>query len=72
MSSRSKEHLEAQRNGKRRDLYTCQICGSTINPEGHHIINYQFSGGYDPDNIVTLCRACHKAVHRGSIDIIKF
>ena len=69
---RSSAHLKAQKAGKERDLYTCQICGSTIHPEGHHIIEYQYGGAPDSDNIVTLCDKCHDAVHRGDVTLVKF
>lgn len=72
MSDRGSVHRSVQREGKIRDLYTCQICGSHYKPEGHHIIQYQFGGAADVDNIITLCQKCHKEVHRGRIDIIKF
>ncbi len=72
MGQRDSMHQKTQRLGKERDRYICQVCGSRINPEGHHIINYQFGGAATADNIVTLCRDCHKQVHRGNMDIIKF
>lgn len=72
MQKRGREHCNAQKQGKVRDLYTCQICGSTEHSEGHHILNYQFGGSAAVDNIVTLCQNCHKQVHRGKIDIVKF
>lgn len=72
MSKRGKEHNVVQRLGKERDNYVCQVCGSSIQPEGHHIINYQYGGAANVDNIMTLCRECHKAVHRGTIDILIF
>ena len=71
MAEREREHCIAQRKGTERDLYTCQVCGSTVHVEGHHIINYQYGGVASIDNIVTLCQKCHKQVHRGNIDIIK-
>lgn len=71
MAFREREHCVVQRKGKERDLYTCQICGSTDCVEGHHILNYQYGGAASIDNIVTLCSKCHKQVHRGNIDIIK-
>ena len=70
MATREREHYIIQKKGKERDLYTCQICGSKEHVEGHHILNYQFGGGAEVDNIVALCRNCHKQVHRGMIDII--
>ncbi len=71
MAKRGSEHCKAQKKGKERDLYTCQICGSKENVQGHHILDYQYGGAADRDNIVTLCGDCHKQVHRGAIDIIK-
>ena len=68
---REREHCVAQRKGKERDLYTCQVCGSTDHVEGHHIMNYQYGGAANIDNIVTLCHKCHKQVHRGNLDIVK-
>lgn len=70
--ARSIEHQKAQRDGKVRDYGVCQACGSREQPEGHHIIDYQFGGAATPDNIITLCHKCHKQVHRGNIDIVKF
>lgn len=68
---RDYNHQFVQRAGKKRDLFVCQICGSTVKPEGHHVINFQYGGAADIDNIITLCQKCHKSVHRGTIDIIK-
>lgn len=55
MASRGREHCVVQKQGKIRDLYTCQVCGSGQNVEGHHILNYQYGGAANIDNIVTLC-----------------
>ena len=71
MASREREHCIAQKQGKIRVLDTCQVCGSNEHVEGHHILNYQYGGAANIDNIVTLCRKCHKQVHRGNIDILK-
>ena len=72
MAQRSSEHLKAQKAGKERDGYICQVCGSRCNVEGHHVINYQFGGSANVNNIVTLCRNCHKEVHRGNMDLVLF
>lgn len=69
---RDSTHPKAQRAGKKRDLYTCQICGSTGHAEGHHIIDFIFGGAANKDNIITLCHDCHVNVHRGIINIFKF
>lgn len=39
--------------------------------KGHHILDYQFGGASNTDNIVALCNKQHKAVHKGLLDIIK-
>lgn len=69
---RGVEHNRAQKQGKERDLYTCQICGSGNHTEGHHLFDYAFGGAADKDNIITLCHDCHKDVHNGLIDLFKF
>lgn len=71
MAKRESAHYQAQKKGKERDLYTCQVCGSRDRSEGHHVLNYQYGGAANIDNIVTLCSGCHKKVHRGDIDILK-
>jgi 5-methylcytosine-specific restriction endonuclease McrA len=72
MAKRSNDHLRAQKEGKERDGNTCQICGGSHNARGHHIIDVQFGGSSDKDNIVTLCDDHHKNVHAKKISIIKF
>ena len=72
MQKRSTAHQKAQKAGKERDLYTCQICGSQDHTEGHHIIDYAFGGAATKDNIVTLCHNCHKNVHKDLVDLLKF
>ena len=72
MAKRPAHHVKAQKEGKKRDFYTCQVCGSTEKTEGHHIIDYAFGGAGVIDNIITLCHKCHQGVHKGNIDLIKF
>lgn len=69
---REKAHVKAQKAGRKRDHNTCQICGTKLNPEGHHIIDRKYSGAPIPDNIITLCHHHHRAVHDGLVDIVKF
>lgn len=69
---RPAEHTRAQREGRKRDLQTCQICGSKNHVEGHHIIDFSFGGAPDKDNIITLCHDCHRGVHNGLTDLFKF
>lgn len=52
-----------------RDGYTCQHChGKSKDPvlEVHHIESRK-TGGDSPDNLVTLCKTCHDAYHKGEI-----
>ena len=72
MGRRSKEHLAAQRAGKKRDRHVCQICGSTNHTEGHHMIDHQYGGGASKDNIITLCHECHQKAHKGLLDLLFF
>jgi len=49
-----------------RDGYCCQSCkGSKKDPhlEVHHIIFKSNNGSDAPDNLVTLCKTCHKNLH---------
>ena len=43
MAKRSSAQRRAQKEGKVRDNYTCQACGSKKDVEGHHILDHQFS-----------------------------
>lgn len=69
----------------RRDNYTCQRCGefhALINENGiplptsdgeldvHHKIQVSDGGSDAPDNLITLCRKCHREIH--SIKNLRF
>jgi len=51
-----------------RDDNTCQCCGSTQNPEVHHILNFaQYKKlRTDLSNSITLCECCHSGSIKGS------
>ncbi len=54
-----------------RDNHTCQAdtCkhkDKILNV--HHIVSRQ-TGGDRPDNLITLCETCHKAYHKGKIEL---
>lgn len=54
-----------------RDGHRCRHChGKTQDPvlEVHHLESRKI-GGESPDNLITLCRTCHKAYHCGDIKI---
>ena len=54
----------------KRDNYTCQCCGThttKTNPVKLHVhhLESRKTGGNAPNNMITLCSACHKAIHEG-------
>lgn len=54
-----------------RDGRTCRCCrGKTKDPvlEVHHIRSRKTAGD-SPDNLVTLCRICHKGYHKGTVKL---
>lgn len=52
-----------------RDHYTCRNCGRQGGPYGavelhcHHVVPKARGGTHRTANLVTLCEACHDAVH---------
>ena len=54
-----------------RDNHECQHChGNSKDPilQVHHIESRK-TGGNAPSNLVTLCKTCHEAYHRGEIEL---
>lgn len=48
------------------DGYRCQICGTAMNLTVHHITYDHL--GYEPmEDLITLCRECHKNIHEADI-----
>lgn len=52
-----------------RDSHTCQHCGATKRLQVHHL-TYEHHGEEHlyPEDLVTLCRGCHEAVHGMNAD----
>lgn len=50
---------------KRRDNFTCQVCGSKEKIIAHHINSYKSDkeNRYNVENGITLCRECHTDFH---------
>jgi hypothetical protein len=70
MGSEYPEHWDrTRRRVYRRDDYTCQNCGTVGGAKGdtelhaHHITPRSQGGSDQPENLVTLCQACHSQVH---------
>lgn len=55
----------------RRDGHCCAFpgCRHCTFVDVHHIDSRADGGKHDPDNLVTLCSAHHRAVHRGEVSI---
>jgi hypothetical protein len=55
----------------RRDQGRCVVpgCRHTIHVDLHHLEARSQGGQHDPDNLITLCGAHHRALHRGSLII---
>lgn len=58
-----KDWPNAKRFALERDGRKCQQCDATSNLDVHHWEPYSISFDNSPDNLVTLCRECHKAKH---------
>lgn len=48
---------------RRRDGNRCVHCGAGSPLEVHHVVPLAEGGGNEPENLVTLCRRCHRADH---------
>jgi 5-methylcytosine-specific restriction endonuclease McrA len=61
-SSRSRPSGKLRRTVLARDK-RCVHCGSTVNLRLHHVLPVSRGGEHSEANVVTLCRACHRAAH---------
>jgi len=59
----------------KRDRYICQMCGVKCkvghgwrSPQCHHNVPVKCGGSHSWDNLVTLCKRCHKLVHKEYIE----
>jgi 5-methylcytosine-specific restriction endonuclease McrA len=50
-----------------RDGWRCQFCGSLAGAEVHHIEPRSHLGDDREENLITLCSACHRKLHRGTL-----
>ena len=55
-----------------RDNYTCQCCGKKhTRLEVHHIVFRSRGGTDDEKNLITVCKGCHDAIHKGMLVLNK-
>ena len=54
-----------------RDNHECQCCHgkSKDNALNVHHIESRKTGGNTPNNLITLCETCHKAYHKGEVEL---
>ena len=58
------ERWRDKRKYKLREVdYQCERCGSAKNLEVHHV-NYEHAGEEPMEDLVVLCRDCHREIHR--------
>jgi hypothetical protein len=55
----------------RRDQHRCQVpgCRHATFVDVHHIQARESGGAHEPENLLTLCSAHHRACHRGNLSI---
>jgi 5-methylcytosine-specific restriction endonuclease McrA len=46
-----------------RDHWRCQSCGSVVGLEVHHVQSRGRLGDDSEENLITLCRQCHRMLH---------
>ena len=61
-----RDYEELREQVLRRDGWRCQTCGSMSNLEVHHQEYRSHSGEDTEDNLITLCRACHRSTHEST------
>ena len=55
-----------------RDDFQCQYCGKkNVSLEAHHIMWQENGGKNTIKNLITLCKPCHKRVHKKEIEVGK-
>lgn len=73
----SDEHKAWSNAVRGRDGFTCQLCGGKPKRRksihAHHIVHFAKNTAlrFDTDNGVTLCRLCHRRVHREHITVTR-
>jgi 5-methylcytosine-specific restriction endonuclease McrA len=49
----------------KRDGWRCQRCGGRTQLDVHHISSRARGGADTPENLIVLCRRCHRMLHEG-------
>jgi 5-methylcytosine-specific restriction endonuclease McrA len=48
----------------KRDGWKCQMCGTSMNLQVHHLLFRSHQGSDTDRNLITLCAECHASLHR--------
>jgi 5-methylcytosine-specific restriction endonuclease McrA len=59
-----KQYAKLRKEILERDGWRCQKCGCSRNLDVHHIRRRSALGDEAETNLITLCRECHKILHR--------
>ena len=49
----------------------CELCGNKGQTEKHHIKSKGSGGNDTTENLIEVCRKCHKKIHPGEIKVNK-
>lgn len=60
----TKRRLRLQMDG-----YRCQMCGSAINLQVHHITYEHLHEDAEIDDLVTVCKTCHQQLHAVDLEM---
>lgn len=47
----------------------CHLCGSKLELTLHHLIPREMGGATEEENLLSVCRPCHDAIHRNELDV---
>ena len=57
------EYDQLRREILERDGWRCQRCGRREQLDVHHVISRARAGADAENNLITLCRSCHRVLH---------
>ena len=63
--------IPLQSRAKERDDRSCVLCGFDWYVQGHHIIPLDQGGPDTLENLITLCKGCHKSIHNSGWSVMK-
>ena len=64
----NREWERVRRQALERDGHRCRECGKPGRLEVHHLLHLQSGGTNELENLRTLCRSCHIAIHKKAVD----